>query len=192
MSRQPENVNGARQGWKRFLMPALMLLAIIGVSAVLFIFRDIVRDFEEFGYLGAFLISLVGNATVIFPMPGLLLVVALGAVLNPWLVALAGGVGGALGELSGYAVGLSGRGFARNNKWVLRAEGWMKRWGMTTIFAFALLPFLPFDVAGLIAGASRYPLWKFLIAATLGKTLLYLLMVFAASWGWDFLIGWFD
>jgi len=49
-----------------------------------------------------------------------------------------------------------------------------------------------FDVAGIIAGASHYKIWKFLVAAILGKTLLYLIAILATSWGWDFLINILD
>jgi len=164
---------------------------VIVVTAFLFIYRDIVAEFEEWGYLGAFLICVVGNATILLPMPGLLLVIALGAILNPVLVSLIAGLGSAIGELSGYVVGYSGHEIARynrDNKWFIRADRWMKKRGTVTIFVFALAPFLPLDVAGMVAGAFHFPVWKFLIACFFGKTLLLLLMVYSASWGWDALL----
>ena len=114
---------------KKSFVPLLTLLLVIAITVVLFLYRDRVSEFEELGYLGAFLISLVANATIILPMPGLLLLVALGAAFNPVLVGLVGAVGGAIGELSGYIAGYSGRGIARSNKWFVRAERWMRRWG---------------------------------------------------------------
>ena len=168
-----------------------MLCLVIAASVVLFIYRDMVAEFEEWGYLGAFLISVVGNATILLPMPGLLIVIVLGTILNPVLVSLIAGLGSAIGELSGYIVGYSGRGIAQDNsdnKWFIRVDRWMRKRGAVTIFVFALAPFLPFDVAGMVAGAFRFPVWKFLIACFFGKTLLLLLMVYSASWGWDFLI----
>ena len=177
--------------FKKYGITLLILFLVIAASAVLFIYRDIVAEFEEWGYLGAFLISVVGNATVLLPMPGLLLVIAIGAILDPLLVSLIAGLGSAIGELSGYVVGYSGRAIAqdyRDNKWFIRADRWMKKRGTVTLFVFAFAPFLPFDVAGILGGAFRFPVWKFLVACFSGKTLLLLLMVYSASWGWDFLI----
>jgi len=63
------------------------------------------------------------------PMPGILLLVALGAVLNPFLVGLVDAVGVAIGGLAGYILGYSGCGIARSNKWFVRVEDWMRKWG---------------------------------------------------------------
>ena len=57
------------------------------------------------GYLGLFVINLIGSATIIFPVPAFVVVFAMGAVLNPWLVGIVSGAGCALGELTGYAIG---------------------------------------------------------------------------------------
>lgn len=57
-----------------------------------------------------------------------------------------------------------------------------------TVFLFSLVPFLPIDIAGLVAGALRFPVWKFLLACFLGKALLYIVMIQATAWGWDLLL----
>ncbi len=62
-----------------------------------------------FGYLGVFFASFIGSATVILPAPVFLAIFTAGSVLNPWLVGIIGGFGAALGELTGYAVGLGGK-----------------------------------------------------------------------------------
>ena len=176
------------RNWKKTSLDIFMILLVIAITVCLFLFREQVAELENFGYLGAFLISLVANATIILPMPGLLILIGLGASFNPILIAVVGGIGGSLGELTGYVLGRSGRRITSNNKWYMRAEYWMKKRGFLAVFCFSLLPFLPMDVAGLIAGVLRYPLWKFLIACTLGKTLLYVIMIQTGAWGWDALI----
>jgi membrane protein YqaA with SNARE-associated domain len=93
--------------------------------------------------------------------------------------------------MSGYVAGHSGKKLIGRNKTMRRAEVWMKRWGAAGIFVFALIPFLPLDIAGLAAGALRYSIWKFLVAAFLGKTLLYVGLTYATAWGWDVINGWF-
>ncbi len=163
-----------RGGLREKVVPLLTLLLVVAITVALFFYRDRVAEFKELGYLGAFLISLVANATIILPMPGILIISALGAAFNPILVGLTGAAGGAIGEMTGYMVGYSGRGVLRSNKMYARAEGWMRRWGAMAIFIFSIAPFLPLDVAGMAAGVLRFPIWKFLLACWLGKVLLYI------------------
>ncbi|MFC2034299.1 VTT domain-containing protein [Chloroflexota bacterium] len=176
------------RGLREKVIFLLTLLLVIAITVVLFLYRDKISEFGELGYLGAFLISLVANATIILPMPGLLLLFALGSVFNPLLVGLVGAVGGSIGELSGYIAGYSGRGIVRSNNWFIRAERWMKRWGTLTIFVFSLVPLLPFDAAGMVAGVLHFPVWKFWLACFLGKALLYILITLSGAWGWEILL----
>ena len=177
---------------KKNIISILTLLLVIAITVALFLYRDSVAELDNYGYLGAFLISLVANATIVLPMPGLLLLFALGAAFNPILVGLAGAAGGAIGEMSGYIAGYSGHRFARNNKMYARVEGWMRKWGTMTIFVFSLAPFLPFDVAGMVAGVLHFPIWKFLVACWFGKALLYIGMALAGAWGWEVILRYFS
>jgi len=177
-----------RKVLRNIVIPLLTLILVIAITAARFYYRERIADHGGFGYLGAFLISLVANATIILPMPGLLILIGLGTIFNPILVGLIGAVGGALGEMSGYLAGYSGRGIASSNKMYVRAEGWMKRWGALAVFLFALLPFLPLDVAGMVAGVLRYPVWKFLVACFLAKAVLYIVMIQTTAWGWEALL----
>ncbi len=177
------------ESWlKRWLIPLVMLLVVVAVTAVLFVYRDNVSQLEEYGYLGAFLINLVANATIILPMPGQLLTFALGASFNPLLVGLASGFGGALGEMTGYIAGVSGRGVLHDNKTYLTAVRWLRKWGVLVIFLFTVTP-LPVDLVGIAAGALRYPVWKFLLVCFLGKAILYTGMAYAGAWGWEWAIN---
>jgi len=177
---------------KKSLVPLLTLLLVIAITVVIFLNRDRVSELENLGYLGAFLISLVSNASIVLPTPGLLLLFALGAAFNPILVGVVGGAGGAIGELSGYIAGHSGRGIARYGKWFNRAERWVSRWGTLTVFVFSLLPVLPFDAAGVAAGVVHFSIKKFLVACFLGKTLLYIAMALFGAWGWEALLRYMD
>ena len=130
----------------KYIVPLLTIPPLIAVMVVLFIYRDWLAELGNWGYLGAFLIGLIGNATVVLPIPSLMLLFALGASFNPFLVGLLGAAGGAIGELSGYLLGYSGNAFIRNTQLYLRAENWMKKLGSVAIFLFALVPFLHFDL----------------------------------------------
>jgi membrane protein YqaA with SNARE-associated domain len=184
------NAGSAREkSWtKKWLVPLAMLLLVVAITAVLFVYRDNVAELEEYGYLGAFLISLVANATIILPMPGQLLIYALGASFNPLLVGIASGVGGSLGEMTGYLAGISGRGVLKDNRTYINAVGWLKKWGVAVIFLFTVTP-LPVDVVGIAAGALRYPIWKFLLVSCIGKSILYTGMAYVGAWGWDAVIS---
>ncbi len=182
-SKQAEVKKG--EGLRKKVIPILTVLLVVAITAALFLYRDRVAELGNYGYLGAFLISLVANATIILPMPGLLLLIGLGTVCNPILVGLVGAVGGAIGELTGYTAGRSGRGLAGREKMYTRAENWMRKRGFVTIFLFSLLPILPLDVAGMVAGALRFPVWKFLLACFLGKALLYIVLIQTGAWGWE-------
>lgn len=177
------------EGWiKKWLVPLATLLLVAAITITLFVYRDNVADLEEYGYLGAFLISLIANGTIILPMPGLLLLFALGASFNPLLIGLASGLGGAFGEMTGYLAGASGRGVLQDNRAYINAAGWLKKWGMAVIFLFTVTP-LPVDVVGIAAGALRYPVWKFLLVCFLGKAILYSGMAYAGAWGWEIVIN---
>ncbi|HQP09201.1 MAG TPA: VTT domain-containing protein [Anaerolineaceae bacterium] len=148
----------------------LVLLAVITLTIFLILNRDRVQELEALGYPGIFLISLFSNATLILPVPGVLFTSAMGAVFNPYWVALAAGCGAALGELTGYVAGFSGQGIIENKQWCARVTEWMKKFGGLTVLLLAFIPNPIFDIAGMVAGALRMPLWKFLLFSCVGKT----------------------
>jgi membrane protein YqaA with SNARE-associated domain len=157
-------------GWKLTFVRVLVLLAVITLTILLILNRDRVQELEALGYPGIFLISLFSNATLILPVPGVLFTSAMGAVFNPYWVALAAGCGAALGELTGYVAGFSGQGIIENKQWYARVTEWMKKYGGLTVLVLAFIPNPIFDIAGMVAGALRMPLWKFLLFSWVGKT----------------------
>ncbi len=178
------------RGLRKYI-PIVTFVPVIGIMLVLFFYRDAVAELGNWGYLGAFLIGLVANATVLLPMPSLLLLFTLGITFNPVLVGLFGATGGALGEMTGYAVGYSGNTLVRNYTLFRRVEKWMGRWGAATVFVFALIPCLPIDIAGIVAGTVRFRVWKFLVASFAGKAILYIGLTITGAWGWNLIQKWF-
>ena len=176
------------------LIPLLTLLLVIGISVGLYLVGrtpDIVAELKSYGYLGAFLVSLIGNASVLLPGIVLPILTGLGIVLFPAagivaliMVGLAGGAGAALGEVVGYMAGYSGRGIIENRKLYKKLVNWVRRWGLLAIFIFTLVP-LFFDLVGLAAGALRFPLWKFILICWLGRTILYVTVIVLAVLGWE-------
>jgi membrane protein YqaA with SNARE-associated domain len=173
---------------KRFL-PLLALLLVVAITVGIFYFYknypDRVDQLKSYGYLGAFIISLTFNASLILPTGNILILSVLGAVLpSAIVVGLVGGAGAAIGEITGYMAGYSGRGIAQRSKMYERVEGWMRRWGALTILIMSVVPFI-FDLAGIAAGVLRFSFWKFLLLCWLGRTILYIGVALAGAWGWE-------
>jgi membrane protein DedA with SNARE-associated domain len=144
----------------------------------------------DWGYLGIFAVSLLSSATIILPAPYFAFVFAAGAVLNPVFVGIAGGLGSAIGEFTGYAIGLGGRQAIRrkHEKWLGRAEGWAERHGLfAVILIFAATP-LPDDIVGILAGALGYGAKKFFVASLIGKLILNLALAFGGFYGMAFVL----
>jgi len=165
------------------LVQALTIVVVIASLAAAVYFRDHLQELAGYGYAAVFLVGLVSNATLIFPIPGLAVSSLLGGLFNPWLVGLLGGVGQALGELSGYMVGYSGQTLVDRTATYERVGHWMNRHGMLTIFVMAILPNPLFDVGGMVAGAIRFPVGKFLLSCAVGKVIKNIAFALAGSYG---------
>jgi membrane protein YqaA with SNARE-associated domain len=94
---------------------------------------------------------------------------------------MAAGSGSALGELSGYLAGFSGRTVVTRTKWNDRLQGWMHRYGDMTVLVMAIIPNPAFDVAGILAGAMKMPLWRFVLWCWLGKTIKMLFFAYGGD-----------
>ncbi|MDH7489513.1 MAG: VTT domain-containing protein [Anaerolineae bacterium] len=157
------------------------LLIVLAVTGLIVYFRDRLEQFAAYGYPGVFLVSLAGNATLVLPAPSLAAVFAMGAVLKPVLVGLVAGVGTTLGELTGYLAGFSGRALVENRARYEQITAWMRRNGALTILVLSFIPNPLFDIAGMAAGALKYPLWKFLLFCWVGKTMKTTLFALAGA-----------
>ncbi len=153
-----------------------LTIGALGAMSLVFVFFPI--DWESvgnWGYLGIFLVTFVATASFILPIPYLLIVARAGMFLDPITVTLVAGVAGALGELTGYVIGASGRGLIPQNRLYEKANHWMVTYGFWCVAFFAFVPNPVFDAIGFAAGVLRYPLWKFVIACFLGKSLKFLM-----------------
>jgi uncharacterized membrane protein YdjX (TVP38/TMEM64 family) len=164
------------------------VLLAVGITALILVFRQELAGLAAYGYPGIFLIMLLSSATVVLPVPGLALVFAVGASLNPLLVGVAAGLGAGLGEITGYLVGYGGRGTVENRERYQRIRRWMERYGAWVIFAMSAVPNPVFDIAGITAGIMRIPVWLFLLAACAGNIFKATLVALAGS-GAGMLLG---
>lgn len=162
----------------------IVLIIVIAISVYIFSIREQAKELAKYGYPGIFLLAMLANGTIFIPAPGILVVFAMGAVFNPFLVALAAGAGGALGELTGYLAGFGGQVVIEKIEIYNRIIHWMqnhKRWGAFFIFLLAFIPNPFFDLAGIAAGSLKIPILIFLLASWLGVTLKMILFAYAGA-----------
>lgn len=166
-----------RQIW---IKVAGIAFAVIFTICVI-IFRDDLKDLIHLGLPGAFLVSLISDASIIFPVPGIVVTTALGSLFAPWKVALAAASGSAIGELTGYIAGYSGRGLVGDTEKLKKVSGYMTKYGFLTVLVLALIPNPLFDLAGLFAGSTKIPVWKFILATFIGKLGKFLVFAYLGS-----------
>ena len=169
------------------LARAVALVVVIAITLYIYSLRGHVGQLGRYGYLGIFLLSILANATVILPAPGLALTFAAGGVFAPFWVGVVAGAGAALGELSGYLAGFSGQAIIENRPIYERFKNWMKRYGPLTILLLAFIPNPFFDLAGMASGALRMPVPRFLFWCVLGKIAKMLIFAYAGAYSIDWI-----
>jgi membrane protein YqaA with SNARE-associated domain len=177
----------ARPGLTRRELVRRIAAAVVAVAITvgIILLRDQIKQFAIYGYPGVFLVSLIGNATLILPAPSFAIVFAVGGALNPLLVGVVAGLGASLGETTGYLAGVGGRSILENRPLYRRLEGWMRKGGPLVIFLLAAIPNPVFDVGGMMAGALHMPIWYFYLAAWAGKSVRFTLLALSGQ----FLLG---
>ncbi len=175
--------------WARRIAQALGLLTVFTVAVLAVVYGEEVRDrFEGAGYLAVLVLTALASATLILPAPGAVVVgIFAEALQNAWLVGLVAATGQTIGELSGYYVGWSGRGAASRLRGYARVHRWMQRRGVVTLFLLALIPNPFFDVAGIIAGSTRFGVVRFVAASWPGRAIKNIGFAFAGLAGADLL-----
>jgi len=183
--RQMKKVNQVR--WLRL---AASLVVLIGLSfGLMWLLQEAVArlhlpldKFAWLAYLNVFISTLVCNLTIFIPVPvATPILIATATQWNPVMVALAASIGGTLGELSGYYAGYLGKRIAINERVAgySKVTEWMNRYGIWAISFLGFQPVIPFDIAGLVAGAAKVPMYKFLLALWVGKFPKYITLCYS-------------
>ena len=138
--------------------------------------------FINLGYVGVFLISAIGAASIFIPIPYSASYYMLGASLNPLYIAIAGGLGSAVGELSGYAAGYFGQVFIdeKQKRKMFYLMKIFDRFGPILVFLFALTP-LPDDLLFIPLGISRCNFIKILIPCLVGKIIMAYILAYSGK-----------
>jgi len=175
--------------WLLVVTRILALLFVVAISIFIYSIRDQAQELEKYSYPGIFILSFLAYATVILPAPGTAVVFTMGAVFNPWIVALVAGIGAALGELIGYLAGFSSQPVVEKVSIYQRMVSWVEKYGSVAILVFSALPNPFFDLTGIAAGALKMPVKKFFFWTWLGETIKMLFFAFAGAYSLNNLFG---
>ena len=177
--------------WQTNILRVVALLAVVAISVYIFSIRDRADQFVAYGYPGVFLISILANATVLLPAPGVAIVFAMGGVFNPFIVGIVAGAGAAIGEMSGYIAGFGSQVVVERMKLYNRIKDWTQRYGVWTILILAAIPNPFFDLAGMAAGALKMPIRKFVLVCLIGKIIKMWIFAYAGAYSINWLINLF-
>jgi len=115
---------------------------------------------------------------------------AAATIWSPFMVGLAAAIGVSIGGLGGYFAGSLGRKLPLKINFMCSINealcnknigNWVKDTGPIVIGILALQPFVPFEVAGIVAGSLKMPIGKFFIATLAGSSIKYISLALMAG-----------
>lgn len=167
------------------ILALIVLLAMVAMAVALWRGAISVGWLASFGYKGIFLLSLINSVSPIAG-PSQIATFLVGSKLNPMLVGVSGGVGGAIGEVTAYAFGYFFRGslspeserrFERLKNWrFIRVS---QERSFLPLFLLASIPNPFFDPVSALAGSLRISLVKYFVPILLGRTLRHVIIAYA-------------
>ncbi len=187
----------SRKKWQ-YALAIFSVVSTIGLGVLLTLNWDAINRIAGYGYAGGFIISALGSATVLIPIPMLAVQFALGGVvkplvgpqiLGPVFVGSICSLGETLGALSIYIAGLGGSAPFSSPK-----SGWWKRLsdkilsliekrGKITLFLLSALMNPFFYPASLMMGASRFGIKRYALITFAGKLIKCTLIAYAGYFG---------
>jgi membrane protein YqaA with SNARE-associated domain len=155
----------------------LQIVFSIALVALIFAFSEQISELSMYGYAGAFLIALLGSATIVLPSPAFAAIIAMSGSFDPVLLGIVAGIGSGVGEMTGYMAGNGARTALNSHlKETKKIEDVVKKYDVAGIFVLAFIPNPLFDAAGLIAGGLKIHWTHFLSACVLGRVFRYVLL----------------
>jgi len=175
-TKQPSTPVPQRGSAGKYWRIGLLVAAALGLNLLVLLipreWLEAVGRLGPAGYLAAFVVTAVANASVVVPVPypGIIAILdcALGNTLG---VALAGAAGSTLGESTAFVVGRAGKSAVEDT----RFYRWLKRQLRTPLRAFVVVLLLSappnpfFDIAGLTAGSLGVSYRVFITATFIGR-----------------------
>jgi len=179
-------------------MAVTTVVFTVGLATLIAFNWDMLYRMAGYGYTGGFIISALGGATILVPVPMLAVQFALGgvvkpilgpALLGPFYVGAVCALGETLGALTIYATGLgSAIPFSGTRR------GWLKRLsdkvnhllecrGKITLFLLSAIMNPFFYPASIAMGASRFGFKRYAVITLSGKLIKCSVIAYAGYFG---------
>ncbi|MFX1312699.1 MAG: VTT domain-containing protein [Promethearchaeota archaeon] len=205
MSKEVINISETHKNFIRKYGGLIFIITILIVFVILAIFNfnfgqwlaDSImwfyRNYGDIGiYIGVFVISIFGNFTIIFPVPYVIALIVISAIIstvNPIMLGLFGALGASIGEVSAWLIGRGSQKIIGDSENIERMKKYIDLgWAPLIIFIFAATP-LPDDAFLIVLGIAKYSIIKTLIFTFIGKFVLCFLCSALPIWFADTTFG---
>jgi len=142
----------------------------------------------QFGIIGVFLVSLLGTASIIFPIPYTIIIFLFSAStkINPLLIIASAALGSTVGEFTGYFLGYTAKSIVKEDTKrrfdaAFKVLSRYKRIWFLIVFIFALTP-LPDDLLIIPLGILRFNFLMVFIPCLLGKLTMFFVLVYGGRY----------
>ncbi len=179
----------------REMATRLALLAVVLAFVLTGIVMWLTGQFQlrSVGFPGIWLLNFIASASIVVPVPGIA-AVCLAATpsvgLNPVAIGVVAGSAEALGEMTGYMGGMTGRNMITRRSWYPRVRKWVERHGGLLLFFMAIIPNPTFDIVGIAAGSIGYPVKRFLAILFVAKSIKSMGIAYVCFYGVSFGLPW--
>ena len=167
---------------------AVFVIGFVIVGVTLWLTASL--NLENVGYGGVWIVSFIAAGSIILPVPGpaaVCIAAAPNLGLNPLIIGIVSASAEALGEMTGYLAGISGRTLLERNKYYPRVHSLVRWRGGIILFIGAVIPNPLFDVIGIAAGSIGYPIKRFLAVVFVAKAIKSTGIAYVCFWGIDWL-----
>jgi membrane protein YqaA with SNARE-associated domain len=190
-----QHTNGAdatakKSARRSYIIGIFGVVVTVAMAVAIVIYKDNMQELQQYGYMGAFFISILGGATIVVPVPMLAVVFALGGVMpSPWLVGISAALGELVGALTIYMTGhgagraISGSKHGRLQKAYEQMLDLMERRGALALFAVTSVVNPFFYPAAFACGALHFGLRKYTFIVLAGKIIKCMTVVYAGYFG---------
>ncbi|MCD6453307.1 MAG: VTT domain-containing protein [Dehalococcoidales bacterium] len=206
-STSPNSLSSDR---KRRIAAGFFIGGIAAVCIFMVFHTEYLIRFQQYGYVGLFVITLATGVSVLAPGPYMLLTFTLGGVLHPALVGTVAGAGLSTGGTLIYLTGRGGRRFfpqfnpanltsddpdSRMSRFMKRIKlprvmNFAHRRGAVAVFALSVAPNPFFVPMAISMGAMRFRLPKFFFACLAGQVTKAIIIAYCGYWGLGSFLRW--
>lgn len=157
----------------------LAVIITVAFSIAMWLIKDKVSDYLGISLLGVLITCFVSNSSILLPSASLFIVMQAATIINPLLVSIVAAIGTTLGELVGFCLGRFGGNVIQNKK-IDEIEKKFHKKPYFIVFLFSLLPLPVFDIIGILSGACKINILKFILCCFAGK---FIKIIFYAFFG---------